>query len=94
MQLHVKTTKNMRGRWFLFGGGKETKSTTGLLYQPQIMDECGAISGREKLKYSEETCSSPILSTTNSTWPDPSSNLGRQGGKPATNHLNYSTALM
>jgi hypothetical protein len=32
------------------------------------------------------------LSTTNPTWPDPGSNPGRRGGKPATNHLSYGAA--
>jgi hypothetical protein len=32
------------------------------------------------------------LSTTNPTWPDPGSNPGRRGGKPATNRLSYGTA--
>jgi hypothetical protein len=46
-----------------------------------------------KLKYSEKTCPSATLSTTNSAWPDVDSNPGRRGGKPATNRLSYSTAL-
>jgi hypothetical protein len=29
-----------------------------------------------------------------STWPDPGSNPGRHGGKPATNHLSYGTACL
>jgi hypothetical protein len=45
-----------------------------------------------KPKYSEKTCSSASLSTTNPTWPDLGSNPGRSGGKPATNHLSYDTA--
>jgi hypothetical protein len=32
-------------------------------------------------------------STTNPTWPDPGSNPGRRGGKPATNRLSYGAAL-
>jgi hypothetical protein len=32
------------------------------------------------------------LSTTNPTWPDPGSNTGRRGGKPATNRLSYGAA--
>jgi hypothetical protein len=32
------------------------------------------------------------LSTTNPTWPDLGSSLGRRGGKPATNRLSYGTA--
>jgi hypothetical protein len=43
-------------------------------------------------KYSEKTCPSATLSTTNLTWPDPGSNPGRRGGKPATNRLSYSAA--
>jgi hypothetical protein len=42
-----------------------------------------------KPNYSEKTCPSAILSTTNSTWLDPVLNPGRRGGKPATNRLNY-----
>jgi hypothetical protein len=33
-----------------------------------------------------------VLSTTNRTWLDPVLNLGRRGGKPATNRLNYGAA--
>jgi hypothetical protein len=32
------------------------------------------------------------LSSTNLTWPDPGSNPGRRGGKPATNRLSYGAA--
>jgi hypothetical protein len=35
---------------------------------------------------------SATLSTTNTTWPDPGSNPGRRGGKPATNRLSYGAA--
>jgi hypothetical protein len=45
-----------------------------------------------KPKYSEKTCSSATLSTTNPTWPGPGSNPGRRGGKPATNRLSYGAA--
>jgi hypothetical protein len=44
---------------------------------------------QEKPKYSERTCPSATLSTTNPTWPDP----GRRGGKPATNRLSYGAAF-
>jgi hypothetical protein len=40
-----------------------------------------------KPKYSKKTCPSATLFTTNPTWPDPGSNPGRRGGKPATNRL-------
>jgi hypothetical protein len=43
-------------------------------------------------KYSEKTCPSATLSTTNRIWPDPGSNPGRRGGKPATNRLSYCAA--
>jgi hypothetical protein len=47
-----------------------------------------------KQKYSEKTCPSATLSTTNPTWPDLRSNPGRHGGKPATSRLGYGTALV
>jgi hypothetical protein len=43
-------------------------------------------------KYSEKTCPSGTLSTTNPTWLDPGLNPDRSGGKPATNRLSYSAA--
>jgi hypothetical protein len=45
-----------------------------------------------KPKYSEETCPSATLSTTDPTWPDPWLNPGRHDGKPATNCLSYGAA--
>jgi hypothetical protein len=45
-----------------------------------------------KPKYSEKTCPSATVSTTNPTWPNPGSNPGRRGGKPATNRLSYGAA--
>jgi hypothetical protein len=47
-----------------------------------------------KPKYSEKTCPSAILSTTNPTWPDLSWNPGHRCGKPATNRLSYVTATI
>jgi hypothetical protein len=49
---------------------------------------------QRKPKYSEKTCPSPTLSTTNPTWLDPVLNPGRRGGKPATNRLSYGAALL
>jgi hypothetical protein len=46
-----------------------------------------------KPKYSEKTCPSATLSTTNPTWPEPGANPGRRGGKPATNRLSHGAAL-
>jgi hypothetical protein len=45
-----------------------------------------------KLKYSEKTCPSATLSTTNPTC-CPDANPGRRSGKSATNRLSYGTAL-
>jgi hypothetical protein len=47
-----------------------------------------------KPKYSEKTCPSATLSTTNPTWLDPGLNTGRRGGKPATNRLSYGAASL
>jgi hypothetical protein len=44
-----------------------------------------------KPKYSEKTCPSTALSTTNTTC-CPNSNPGRRGEKPETNRLSYGTA--
>jgi hypothetical protein len=46
-----------------------------------------------KPKYSEKTCPSATLSTTNPTWPGPGPNPGRRDGKPATNRLSYGAAF-
>jgi hypothetical protein len=46
-----------------------------------------------KPKYSEKTCTSATLSTTNPTWPDLGSKPGRRGGNSVTNRLSYGTAL-
>jgi hypothetical protein len=40
----------------------------------------------------DKTYPSATLSTTNPTWLDPDSNLGRCGGKPATDRLSYGAA--
>jgi hypothetical protein len=47
---------------------------------------------QEKPKYSEKTCPSAALSTTNPTCCQ-DANPGRRGGKPATNRLSYGTAI-
>jgi hypothetical protein len=43
--------------------------------------------------YSEKTCPSAILSITDPTRPDLGLNPRHRGGKPATSHLSYDTAL-
>jgi hypothetical protein len=58
----------------------------GVLYKPRMMDddECGAVGGMidgGKPKYSERTCPTATLSTTDPTWPDLGSNAGCHGGK-------------
>jgi hypothetical protein len=63
----------------------------GLLYKSwrTVGDDCRATSGMNewqgKPKYSEKTCPSITVSTTDPTKCYPSSNPGRCGGKPATN---------
>jgi hypothetical protein len=47
---------------------------------------------QRKPKYSEKTCHSATLSTTNPTWLDPGLNPSRCGGKPATDLLSYGAA--
>jgi hypothetical protein len=69
-----------------------------LLYQPlmRYCDDCIAVSTMKgyqwKLKYSEKTCASAALSTTDPTWLEQGSNPGRRGGIPTTNRLSYGTA--
>jgi hypothetical protein len=70
------------------------------MYKPQMIDEDDFWSNwwneiwQGKPKYSEKTCPSATLSTTNPTWYDSGSNRGRRGGKPATNHLSYGAATL
>jgi hypothetical protein len=65
----------------------------GPLSQPWTIegDDCGVTGGMNewqgKPKYSEETCPSAAVSTTDPTWLDP----GRWGRKPATNRLRCDT---
>jgi hypothetical protein len=61
--------------YYWWGGTKSigTAATSGLLYKPQMIDEddCEAIGGmkigRGNRSYSEKTCPSATLSTTNPT---------------------------
>jgi hypothetical protein len=75
-----------------------TAATTGLLYQPHMIDDgdCGGIGGmrigREN-QSARRKLPSATLSTTNPTWHDPSSIPARRGGKPATNRLSYGAAM-
>jgi hypothetical protein len=58
--------------------------------------DCGAIGGM-KIDGETEVLGENLLQrhfvTTNPTCPDPGSNPGRRGGKPATNRLSYGAAL-
>jgi hypothetical protein len=86
--------------FFIIGVGLTspgTAATSGLLYSPRwqmrvIVEQLVEWRLAGKPKYSEKTCPSAILSTTNPTWPDPCKNTGRHGGKPVTNRLNYGAA--
>jgi hypothetical protein len=76
-----------------------TVATTGLLYQPQMIDDgdCGSTGGMMMFRENRSTVRKPApsatLSTTNPTRPDPRSNLGCHGGKPATNFLSYGASV-
>jgi hypothetical protein len=82
----------------IVGGGVQlgplgTAATNGLLCQPRVlmpMEKLVEWLARE-LKYSEKTCPSAALSTTNPIC-CPDAKPGHCGGKPASNRLCYSTA--
>jgi hypothetical protein len=74
-----------------------TVATTGLLYQPQMIDDgdCGAVGGMKIGKGNLSTRRIPVpapLCPPQIPHDDPASNLGRRGGKPATNRLSYGAA--
>jgi hypothetical protein len=48
---------------------------------------------RETEQLEENLSQFRFLSTTNSVWPDPGSNLGLRSGKPVTNRLSYGMAI-
>jgi hypothetical protein len=84
----------------IVGGGVQlgplsTAATNGLLCQPRVimMMEIMVEWVPGKPKYSEKTCPSAALSTTNPTC-CPDANPGRRGGKPASKRLNYGTAKL
>jgi hypothetical protein len=97
-----ETTRKTKTYMRIVGGGVQTGSTR---HPGHLLSHCACpgwlwgwriIRWNEdwhgKPKYSETTCPSATLSTTNPTWPDPGSNPGRRGGKPATNRLRYGAA--
>jgi hypothetical protein len=71
----------------------------GLLYPLWKIDNddggviCRLNDWQQRLKYSEETCPSAALSSTNPTLLDPNSNPGLPPGKPATDRLVYGMAI-
>jgi hypothetical protein len=76
-----------------------TAATTGLLYQPQMIDDgdCGAIGGMkigsEIRRVLGENLHQRHFVHHKSYTTDPGSNPGRCGGKPATNCLSYGAAF-
>jgi hypothetical protein len=79
----------------IVGGGVQTGSTR---HRGHLLSYCACpvwlwgrriIRWNEDRQYSEKTCPSATLSTTNLTWPDPGLNPGRRGEKPPTNRLIY-----
>jgi hypothetical protein len=72
-----------------------TAAATGLLFQPQMLDDGDWWNEdwRGKPKYSEKAGPSATLPTTNPTSPDPDSNPDCRSLKPATNLLSYGTGL-
>jgi hypothetical protein len=71
-----------------------------LLYQPRMIDGYGygAVSGMNEWqgnsKYSENTCPSAALTSTDATLIGAGSNLGCRGGKPANNRQFQEWCLM
>jgi hypothetical protein len=67
--------------------------TTGLLYQPRMVDECGAVGGISgSWNQSTRRKLAPVLLCPLQIPHDPGSNPGHRVGKPATNRLSYGTA--
>jgi hypothetical protein len=78
-----------------------TAATPGLLCQPRVIVkmivekqmECIGLLAGETEVFGENLPQRHFCPSQNSTWPDPSLNRGRRGGKPATNRLSYGAAL-
>jgi hypothetical protein len=85
-------------RFFLGGMGWDwvylvRRPLTGLWYQTRwVWSSRWNENLQGKPKYSEKTCPSATLSTTNFTWINLGSNPGRRGRKPVTNSLSDGTA--
>jgi hypothetical protein len=67
----------------------------GLLYQPRMIDECGAVGGIRICRGNRRTRrkSAPVPLGPPQIPHDLGSNRGRRGGKPATNRPSYGTAF-
>jgi hypothetical protein len=75
----------------------ERRLLFGQLYQPWLMDdECGTVGGMRIARGIRSTqrkpAPAPLCPPQNPTLPDLGSNLGRRGGKQATNRLSYGAA--
>jgi hypothetical protein len=66
-----------------------TSATVGLLYQPRMVDECGAFGGMRIERGNRNTRRAPVPLCPPQIPNDLGSNQGRRGGKPATNRLSY-----
>jgi hypothetical protein len=86
-------------RLFFFGEAIGTVATPGLLCYPRVIVEmivekqmeCRLAGETEVLR--ENLPQRHFRPSQNPTWPDPGLNLGRRGGKPATNRLRYGSAI-
>jgi hypothetical protein len=68
---------------------------TGLLYQPQMIDdECGAVGGMRIGRGNQITQRKPAPLPLHPTWPDLGLNPGRHGGKQAPKRLSYGMASL
>jgi hypothetical protein len=71
-----------------------TSATVGLLYQPRMIDDYGAVGGMRIGRGNQSTRRkpAPVTLCPPQILHDLGSNPGHRGGKPATNHLRYGTA--
>jgi hypothetical protein len=76
-----------------------TAATTGLLYQPQMIDDgdcgviCGMKIGRGNRSTRRKPAPAPLCPPQNPTWPDPCSNPGPPQWEASENRLSYGSAL-
>jgi hypothetical protein len=105
MQLNLRSSRKSSYTLFFIISGVGlsplgTAATSGLLYKTLMIDEgdCGAIGGmrigRGNRSTRRKPAPVPFCPPQNPTWPDPGSNPGRRGGKPATSRLSYGAAII